>query len=227
MGAKRIELTGFRDTEVEQLKSFGFFSEIISWRLRLFLPLEPTTGIDALSNGSSCFIRRSPAAPRRRSATLQQQRRQSHDHESPHPNFRTASPVNAEAVCRAYLPNGRRHGRYWICGDVHGRTRPQPVRQALGRTGGPLERRRDRASMATCSISSASTKDFRACRDTLAEARRILARARAHPAPFQDRRLEPPHDPVAAAAKLYRPVAPRARHARRDLFARTRHHRAP
>ena len=38
MGAKRIELTGFRDTEVEQLKSFGFFSEIISWRLRLFLP---------------------------------------------------------------------------------------------------------------------------------------------------------------------------------------------
>jgi hypothetical protein len=40
MGAKRIELTGFRDTEVEQLKSFGFFSEIISWRLRLFLPLD-------------------------------------------------------------------------------------------------------------------------------------------------------------------------------------------
>ncbi len=40
MSAKRIELTGFRDTEAEQLKSFGFFSEIISWRLRLFLPLD-------------------------------------------------------------------------------------------------------------------------------------------------------------------------------------------
>ena len=49
MGAKRIELTGFRDTEVEQLKSFGFFSEIIAWRLRLFLPLEDSTGIDALA----------------------------------------------------------------------------------------------------------------------------------------------------------------------------------
>lgn len=49
MGAKRIELAGFRDTEVEQLKSFGFFAEIIAWRLRLFLPLEGETGIDALS----------------------------------------------------------------------------------------------------------------------------------------------------------------------------------
>ncbi len=26
----------------------------------------------------------------------------------------------AEAVCRAYLPAGRRHGRYWIVGDVQG-----------------------------------------------------------------------------------------------------------
>lgn len=26
----------------------------------------------------------------------------------------------AEAVCRAYLPQGRRQGHYWHCGDVHG-----------------------------------------------------------------------------------------------------------
>ena len=26
----------------------------------------------------------------------------------------------AEAVCRYYLPNGRRQGRYWTCGDVTG-----------------------------------------------------------------------------------------------------------
>ena len=26
----------------------------------------------------------------------------------------------AEAVCRTYLPNGRRQGHYWHCGDVHG-----------------------------------------------------------------------------------------------------------
>lgn len=49
MGAKRIELTGFSDTEVEQFKSFGFFSEIISWRLRLFLPLDaPGEALDRL-----------------------------------------------------------------------------------------------------------------------------------------------------------------------------------
>jgi Toprim domain len=28
--------------------------------------------------------------------------------------------ANAEAVCRSYLPNGRRQGRYWHVGDVHG-----------------------------------------------------------------------------------------------------------
>lgn len=28
--------------------------------------------------------------------------------------------ANAESVCRSYLPNGRRHGRYWHVGDVHG-----------------------------------------------------------------------------------------------------------
>ena len=49
MNAKRIELTGFRDTEVEQLKSFGFFSEIIGWRLRLFLSVDSSAGIEALS----------------------------------------------------------------------------------------------------------------------------------------------------------------------------------
>ena len=26
----------------------------------------------------------------------------------------------AEAVCRAYLPSGKRHGRYWHCGNVQG-----------------------------------------------------------------------------------------------------------
>jgi hypothetical protein len=46
MGAKRIELTGFSDTEVEQLKSFGFFGEIVAWRLWLFLPLEAQTGTE-------------------------------------------------------------------------------------------------------------------------------------------------------------------------------------
>ncbi len=49
MGAKRIELTGFRDYEVDLLKSIGFFGEIIQWRLRLFAPAEQRLGVEALS----------------------------------------------------------------------------------------------------------------------------------------------------------------------------------
>ena len=64
MGAKRIELTGFRDTEVEQLKAFGFFSEIISWRLRLFLPARVRHRRRSACRASSCSIRRS--RPRRK-----------------------------------------------------------------------------------------------------------------------------------------------------------------
>ena len=28
--------------------------------------------------------------------------------------------LHAEAVCRRYLPHGRRQGRYWIAGDLDG-----------------------------------------------------------------------------------------------------------
>jgi protein strawberry notch len=38
MGEFRLELSGFTDGTVERLKATGLISEIISWRLRLFLP---------------------------------------------------------------------------------------------------------------------------------------------------------------------------------------------
>jgi hypothetical protein len=38
MGAYRIELTGFSDGAVPQWKALGLTSEIIAWRLRLFVP---------------------------------------------------------------------------------------------------------------------------------------------------------------------------------------------
>jgi hypothetical protein len=38
MHAARIELTGFSDGERERLKAMGLFSEIIAWKLRLFVP---------------------------------------------------------------------------------------------------------------------------------------------------------------------------------------------
>lgn len=38
MNDYRVELTGFTDAMVSRLKALGFISEIISWRLRLFIP---------------------------------------------------------------------------------------------------------------------------------------------------------------------------------------------
>lgn len=38
MNTPRIELTGFNDLGVERLKALGLISEIISWKLRLFVP---------------------------------------------------------------------------------------------------------------------------------------------------------------------------------------------
>jgi hypothetical protein len=38
MGAFRVELTGFTDGMVERLKAMGLISEIIAWKLRLFVP---------------------------------------------------------------------------------------------------------------------------------------------------------------------------------------------
>ena len=38
MGGHRIELAGFTDTMRERLTAYGLFHEIISWKLRLFVP---------------------------------------------------------------------------------------------------------------------------------------------------------------------------------------------
>ena len=48
MDAVRIELTGFSDGAVDRLKAIGLFSEIIAWRLRLFVPTD-ARGADILA----------------------------------------------------------------------------------------------------------------------------------------------------------------------------------
>jgi len=42
MGANRIELSGFAETMRERLRSYGLFTEIISWSLRFFVPVDST-----------------------------------------------------------------------------------------------------------------------------------------------------------------------------------------
>jgi hypothetical protein len=49
MGAHRVELTGFSDGAMPQLKALGLTSEIIAWRLRLFLPVAADRGPALLS----------------------------------------------------------------------------------------------------------------------------------------------------------------------------------
>lgn len=40
MGANRIELSGFTDTMRDRLRAYGLFHEIISWKLRMFIPAD-------------------------------------------------------------------------------------------------------------------------------------------------------------------------------------------
>ncbi|WP_146591461.1 strawberry notch family protein [Puniceibacterium confluentis] len=42
MGVNRIELSGFSEAAKDRLKADGLFSEIISWKLRLFCPTDPS-----------------------------------------------------------------------------------------------------------------------------------------------------------------------------------------
>jgi hypothetical protein len=47
MGANRIELTGFAGAMRERLTAYGLFHEIISWKLRMFVPTD-AAGVDVL-----------------------------------------------------------------------------------------------------------------------------------------------------------------------------------
>ena len=48
MGASRIELSGFNDTMRDRLRSYGLFGEIISWKLRMFVPTD-ASGVEILA----------------------------------------------------------------------------------------------------------------------------------------------------------------------------------
>ena len=48
MGANRIELSGFTDAMRDRLRTYGLFHEIISWKLRMFVPSD-TSGAGVLA----------------------------------------------------------------------------------------------------------------------------------------------------------------------------------
>ena len=48
MGSNRIELSGFTDAMRDRLRAYGLFHEIISWKLRMFVPTD-AGGVTALT----------------------------------------------------------------------------------------------------------------------------------------------------------------------------------
>ena len=86
---------------------------------------------------------------------------------------------NAEAVCRRYLSNGRREGRYWLVGDIHnapGRSL-YVLLSAAGDTRAQVGKWTDAASGEHGDLLDiiAASCVHSAMRETLAEARRFLS----------------------------------------------------
>jgi hypothetical protein len=113
---------------------------------------------------------------------------------------------NAESVCRHYLPQGRRQGRYWLIGDVEG----TPGRSLFVRLTGP-----DAGKGAAGKWTDAATGEhgdlldliaanqrFASLADTLEEARRFLSLPQQKPRSFE--RLPPvPTGSSEAARRLW------------------------
>ncbi len=122
---------------------------------------------------------------------------------------------DAEAVCRYYLSNGRRHGRYWIVGDA----RNTPGRSLFVRLTGPESGKGAAGKWTDASTNefgdlldiireSARLNDFS---DVLDEARRFLSLPCAEPRSRQrlDRRERPTNAPETARRlfAMSRPIA--------------------
>ena len=54
MGAHRIELSGFADAVRDCLRAYGLFHEIISWKLRMFVPSD-ASGAEVLAKVLDCY----------------------------------------------------------------------------------------------------------------------------------------------------------------------------
>ncbi len=135
---------------------------------------------------------------------------------SPAAGIAAALALRAEAVCRHYLPHGRRQGRYWVAGDLDGaRGRSLFVRlagpgtpgkwtdAATGEHGDLLDLIRYRTNAPTL-------------RAALDEARRFLA-VPVSPTTSRDE----PYDATEAARRLWRHCRPvDGSHAERYLHAR-------
>jgi Toprim domain len=111
--------------------------------------------------------------------------------------------ADAEAVCRAYLPAGRRHGRYWIAGDVQGTAGKSLFVKLFGDGAGNWT---DAATSEYGDLLDliGLNKGFDDFRETLEEARHFLREPEHIRSPRRSRSSEPQRDTLAAAEKLTR-----------------------
>ncbi|WP_119165627.1 DUF7146 domain-containing protein [Algihabitans albus] len=117
----------------------------------------------------------------------------------------------AEAVCRHYLSNGRKQGRYWIVGDVENTPGRSLYVRLVGSAYGPgaAGKWTDAATGEHGDLLDliAANQNLRSLRETLDEARRFLASPRSDPPP---RRRPAPTGSPEAARRLFamgRPIA--------------------
>ena len=172
MGAHRIELSGFTDTMRDRLRAYGLFHEIISWKLRMFVPTD-ATGVGVLAK----LLERYPVERSRRAGGRVMSRDAS---ELAHRLAR-----EAEAVCRHYLSNGKREGRYWLVGDVHNTPGRSMFVRLHDLPKGPAGKWTDAATgehgdLLDVIRESLGLRDFR---EVAEEARRFLNLPRAEPQP--------------------------------------------
>lgn len=119
---------------------------------------------------------------------------------------------NAEAVCRRYLPAGRREGRYWLVGNIHGAP-GRSLYVLLSGEGGA----RGRAGKWTDAASGdhgdlldiiAARCGHASMRDTLAEARRFLSLPMPLPDNASPRARKGSEGTPAAARRLWAAAKP-------------------
>ncbi len=115
---------------------------------------------------------------------------------------------NVEAVCRFYLPHGRRQGRYWTCGDVQGNAGSSLFVKLSGDGSGKWT---DAATGEHGDLLDliGLNKGHRQFRETLEEARHFLNEPLPIPPGPKSRPREQDRDTAAAADNLYslsRPV---------------------
>ena len=106
---------------------------------------------------------------------------------SPASQIAAALADNAEAVCRHYLSNGRRDGRYWLVGDVHN----TPGRSLYVRLVASPDGRGQAGKWTDAQNGDhgdlldiiAASRDHRSLREALDEARRFLRLPQPPPTP--------------------------------------------